>query len=302
VGSRVTRGSVAGAGVMLTLALALLLPAVGKGEVDPTPSFTIFRLQASNGYDFFALAAPPQEEGEEGLIYLRLARGRHSIATYEAPAMVTRTTIDAELGSLGRISVTRVPTGRSKTVRRGCSPTAKKRVAAERYEGTIEFHGEEGFTEVSATSAPLEPGTVCIRGEEGGGPPGKSLPGARLDVEKRFPNGHGLEFDATQNRPGAKTAVSIEIQEEREELEIYRATSILAGADALRYDRHLRTATVRPPAPFAGYGSFRCNAGRASWSGNLTVDLPGRSNVPIVGSGFRASLEHPHRTGTEPCL
>jgi len=34
-------------------------------------------------------------------------------------------------------------------------------------------------------------------------------------------------------------------------------------------------------------------AGPNRWRGNLTVDLPGSSNVPLTGPGFRADLEHP---------
>lgn len=222
-------------------------------------------------------------------------RGRR-LAYYVAPAIVTSKTIDADLGKLGRISVTRVPTGQTKTVRRGCKPGRRKQVKAERYKGTIEFHGEEGFADVSATSAPLEYPTLCGSGEEGGRPPGKGLPGARLDVEKRRPEKYRLEFDAIQRRPGARTGVSVEVEEHRGEMEIHRATWTWASASALLYDRHLRTATVRPPAPFAGHGRFHAHARPANrWTGNLTVDLPGRSDVPVTGRGFGATLEHPRR-------
>lgn len=295
-----TRSSLSSVGVTLALVLALLLPAAVQGEEDPVPSFTGFALQASNGYVFVALAVGPAEgeEGEEGGIVLFLAHGKRTIVTYSAPARVSSSTVDADLGALGRISVARVPTGRMKTVRRGCKPGKTKRVEAERYEGTIEFHGEEGFAEVSATSAPLLPLSFCISSGEGGGPAGKErdLPGARLDVARRYLDKYRLEFDATQRRPGARTEVRVEVEEHRGEMEIHRATSTLASASALRYDRRLRTATVRPPAPFAGHGSFHGNARRPNqWTGNLTVDLPGRSDVPVTGPGFWASLEHPRR-------
>ncbi|MGE5280942.1 MAG: hypothetical protein ACM3N0_01220 [Chloroflexota bacterium] len=294
--TRISRSVV---GVMLGLALTLLLPSAVQGEEGRLPPITGFRLKASNGYVLFALAGVPkeeEEEEEEEEIGLFLVHGKRAMVTYAAPATVTRTTIDADLGKLGRISVTRVPTGRMKTVRRNCKPGSRKRVKAERYEGTIEFHGEEGFTEVSATSAPLEPTFLCIGSEWSGRPPGKSLPGARLDVDKRRLEKYRLEFDATQRRPGARTGVSVEVEEHRGEMEIHRAIWTWAGAGALRYDRRLRTATVRPPAPFAGHGSFHRNARHGNqWTGNLTVDLPGRADVPVTGRGFSAGLEHPRR-------
>jgi hypothetical protein len=280
--------------VGLALALTLLLPTAAQGgEAQPPPTLTGFHLQASNGYEFLALAGAPPEGGE-GWIGLFLIKGdQHSAVTYAAPATVTPKIIDADLGELGRISVTRVPTGRTKTVHWGCKPGKTKRVEAERYEGTIEFHGEEGFADVSAGSAPLDP-NPCGVGDVGGRPAGKALPGARLHAEKQRIDEYGFDFSAVQNRPGARTEVGAEVEEHRGEMEIHRATWIWASADVLRYDRRLRTATVKPPAPFSGHGSFRSrDRGRNLWTGNLTVDLPGRSDVPMTGRGFWVSLEHP---------
>jgi hypothetical protein len=282
---------------MLALALTLLLPGTVQGEETEELSVAGLRLQASNGYEFFALTALPAagEEGE-GKIALYLRRGRSAFVSYTAPATLSHTTIDADLGNLGRISVTRVPTGRTKKVPQGCELKSKKRVEAERFEGIIEFHGEEGFTDVSATSTPLEYATFCVSGEEGGRPPGKRLPGARLDVERRNDERPRLEFDAVQRRPGAKTLLSIEVEEDRGELDIYRAISTWASPDVLRFDPQLRTAALRPPAPYAGFGRFRSSAPLArQWTGNLTVDLPGRANVRLAGPGLWATLEHPSR-------
>jgi hypothetical protein len=253
-------------------------------------------LEASNGYEFLALAGEAPPEGDEGWIGLFLVRDdQHAAVTYAAPATVTGETIDADLGKLGRISVTRVPTGRTRTAHLDCGSESTQRVKAERYEGTIEFHGEEGFTEVGATSAPLVYPPPCGI-PEGGPPAGKSLPGARLSVEKEHFERYRFDFNAVQNRPSARTEVGAEVEEHRGEMEIHRATWTWANANVLHYDRRLRTATVRPPGPFSGHGSFRVSAhGPNFWTGNLTVDLPGRSDVPLTGPGFRANLEHPRR-------
>jgi len=139
-------------------ALGLLLPAGGLADAGAPTQPIGFRLHATNGYELVALAYAPQE-GTEGEIALFLVRGRHRGLSYEVaictvPATVTDKTVDADLGRLGRISVTRVRTGRMKTVPWGCKRRRTKRIEAERYEGAIEFHGEEGFTDVSATGAP----------------------------------------------------------------------------------------------------------------------------------------------------
>jgi hypothetical protein len=294
----VARRSLSGAGATLALVLSLLLPAAVQGDGSRLPPIDILRLQASNGYVFFALAeAPPEESEEDEENEAGSAFTWCTAVTYATPATVTDRTIEADLGKLGRISVTRAPTGRTRTVPRSCKPGDKrtKQAPVERYEGTIEFHGEEGFTDVSATSAPLTR-VYCATYEEGGGGSGsrRTLPGARLDVEKRRPEQYRLEFDAIQRRPGAGTGVSVEVEEHRGEMEIHRATWTWASPGALRYDRRLRNATVRPPAPFSGHATFHRRAhGANRWTGNLTVDLPGNSDVPITGRGFWAELEHP---------
>ena len=287
--------SLGGMGALLVLALSLFLPVPVQGQEERSPRITGFHLQASNGYELLALAGEAPPEGDEGWIGLFLVRGdQRAEVTYAAPATVTRRSIDADLGDLGRISVTRVSTERTRTVRWGCKPGKTKQVEAGRYEGTIEFHGEEGFTDVSAVSAPLDP-NPCGVGDEGGRPPGRSLPGARLAAWSG-PSGQELDFNAIQNRPGTRTRVSAGVEEHRDGIEIHRATGVWASTDALRFDRRLRTATVRPPAPFSGYGSFRLSArGRNVWTGNLTVDLPGRPDVPLTGPGFWADLAHPRR-------
>jgi hypothetical protein len=290
-------------GAILVLVLALLLPGIAQGEEEPAQLLTSFGLRASNGYLLGGLAfheedegVAPDEEDEEGLFLFLMSPKRHAMVTYATPAMVSDTAIEADLGELGRISVTRVQTGRTKMVKI-CGRRRKREVAVERYEGTIEFHGEEGFTDVSATSAPLERTPLCFShdGNEGDGKhPDKSLPGARLDVEKYRGHQYRLEFDAVKKRPGARTKVSVEVEEQRGEIGIHRATSLLAAPGALHFSRDLHTATVRPPAPFAGHGSFDGDArGAGRWTGNLTVDLPGHSDVPVIGPGFTASLEHP---------
>lgn len=291
--------------MLVALMLALLLPAAVRGEEGEGQLVTAFKLQASNGYELYATAFGPPEgdeesEEDEGTILLVLFGGRHFIVSYAAPATVTETTIDADLGKLGKISVTRVPTGRKRTVPLGCKPRRKVRVEVERYEGTIEFHGEEGFTEVSATSAPLDYPTsiICDAGDavEGSEQELHELPGARLHAQKDFPDRYRLEFDAVQNRPGSRVSVNAEVEEHRGEMEIHRATWLRSRAGILHYDRRLRSATVKPPAPFAGHATFHDAARRRNrWTGNLTVDFPGHADVPVTGPGFGALLEHPYR-------
>ena len=72
---------------------------------------------------------------------------------------------------------------------------------------------------------------------------------------------------------------------------ISRDIELHFGAGAFSYDPLLRTATLAPPAPFSGRASFHRGAVLENrWTGNLAIDFPGRSNVPLTGPGIGASL------------
>lgn len=281
-----------GLGLIVGLASCALLPAAAQGAEAPPDEVAVFKVEASNGYELLVLASA-RGDGDGEVAFL--VQGRRRAAIYRGPAAFTGARVEANLGSIGMISVKRVPTAKKRTVRASCRTGEQRRVKVPRYEGTIEFHGEEGFSEASATRAPFDWGALlafsCI--PEGGRPPGKVLPGARLDVH-RLPEENELMLHATQVRPGSKTEVSVQVDELRDGLVITRATWATAGSDALHYSSALTTATLAPPAPFHGHATFRANAPRATrWTGNLTVDLPGYSGYPLVGSGIRADLEHP---------
>jgi hypothetical protein len=64
-------------------------------------------------------------------------------------------------------------------------------------------------------------------------------------------------------------------------------------ASAFHYDRKVRTATLSPPATFAGSASLRRDPNVVSplWSGNLMLAFPGQT-VPIAGPAVHVSLEH----------
>jgi hypothetical protein len=85
--------------------------------------------------------------------------------------------VRADLGSLGRISVKAVPADRKPAVLRSCDGEEMRKVTAVRYKGTIDFHGEEGFTDVEATGGPFDYRTFQEFGcAQEGGPLGRKVP------------------------------------------------------------------------------------------------------------------------------
>jgi hypothetical protein len=289
-GIRGAAGALAGLAVLL--GATALAPGAAMALDSDQKHAAAFKVDGSNGYSIVAFAASERVDGR-GQIVLSVSR-QDAGALYVAPATVTATRIEADLGGLGEVRLDVVPTGRKRTVATYCGEGPEPAsFEAQSYRGSFEFHGEEGFTE-AASAAPPEYtrfffDLVC-GGAGGGETSGLGLPGARLGLHARR-GSSSLDLQAIKNRPGARTRLEVETREKRGHISILRSTTLWVGADAFDYDPLRKTGTLAPPAPFAGHGSFHRNALAAKrWSGNLTVDLPGRSDVALTGTGIAATL------------
>jgi hypothetical protein len=280
--------------VVIVVAMAVEATPRADAEAAPglDPDLAVFTVQASHGYEVTIFSSRFSEGLQDVAVFASSSR---STAIYRVPATVTKKSVQAEVGSLGRVAVRAVSVGRKPVLLRSCNGEGRWKIARLAYEGVIEFHGEEGFTDVEAKRAPFDYRTfrefACAG--EGVRPSGKELTGARLDIH-RPEEANELFMHATQLRPGGATEVSVQVDDYDSELETTRATKVIAGPAALRFDPQLRSATLTPPAPFAGHATYRRGAPPARrWTGNLTVDLPGDSDYPLTGSGLRVTLAHP---------
>jgi hypothetical protein len=275
------------------LALCLLPAAASAAGEEFEGVAGAFTLKASNGYRLLVLASSRHADGRGEVVIF--ATRRDGGVSYFADATVTETGIEADLGSLGKIDVAYVPTGAKQRLHSPCSDDAATFEKAD-YRGTIEFHGEEGYTDAIAFRVPVDNSiwvSILCPGAGSGETRGPGLPGARLAVRPLKGPASALEFQVMKNRPTARTRIGVSTKERRGGIEIRRSLETLAGPAAFRYDPSLRTATVGPPAPFAGSATFDGDAKPADrWTGNLTVDLPGRSKVPLAGAATRANLVH----------
>lgn len=283
-------------------AVALLVPASSAALDSDLKGSAVFRLQGTNGYQLLVIAASERADGRA--VAGVFVRRRGESVLYTVPATVTTTRFEADFGALGRISLDIVPTGAEREFRSRCGGDTVS-FEPNLYEGTFEFRGEDGFTEASAARIPeysrfgLD-GVFCPGRfwRESRGP---RVPGARLGVRRgKGQSRTSLQFN--QNRPGARTLFEAEAIEKRGRIGIQRFVQGRAPSHAFDFDPLLRTATVDPPPPFSGSASFHRNAAPANrWSGNLTVDFPGRADVPLTRPGSRVSLVHAHlQTGRGP--
>ncbi len=276
----------------LFLVVALMPSAAAALDSDLKHS-AAFRVDASNGYEILAVANSQRADGR-GEIVLFVVRGNAG-AIYVAPAQLTGTRVEADLGRLGEVSLDVVPSGRTRRLRSRCGEEGPETISFEpqSYRGRFAFHGEEGFSEATSSS-PTEytrffSALTCVRAG-GGETLGPKLPGARLRLRSHR-GASRLSLQANKNRPGARARFVVETHEMRRGIAISRSRTVWARSDVFDYDPLLKTATLAPPAPFSGRAEFRRGAtGANRWSGDLTVDLPGRSNVPLTGSGIDATL------------
>jgi hypothetical protein len=288
--------------VALTFCAAALIPtasASALGERD-TGGFGAFNLKATNGYSMFVIAnSRPGFKHGEILIWLT---GKSDFVSYFAPATVTDTRIESDLGSLGSIDLEFQPSGAKGSAAPACQPNDKVPYDKGSYVGEFEFHGEEGYAEATATNVPLSlhPFIDLICGGLGIGETfGHGDPGARLTARARFRD-RKVSLQVNQNRPGARVTVQVSIGERRGELLIARQIRTAFSASAFHFDPKLRSASLAAPAPFSGSALFRRGAKPANrWTGDLSVDFPGNSDVSLTGAAFESHLLHARLTETK---
>jgi hypothetical protein len=264
----------------------------------------VLRLQGSNGYAIVVFAfGVPRDRGKDQVL-IAVVRGKTG-ALYFVPATVTgdpssplgsaatAASIQADLGGLGRIDLTFHPSG-EREVDRSCDGGVS--YASGTYEGIFEFHGEEGYTGASTGRTPfnLEPlqKLECSGTRGSGEVEGPGLPGAKLLLTSSG-SGRKLRLQVNENRPGRPVRLEARVWERRGRIRITRGVLARTASSAFSFDPMLKTASLEPQAPFSGAGVFRRNAPPVNrWSGNLTVDFPGNSDVPLTGRDIRASLAH----------
>jgi hypothetical protein len=290
--------------VTASVGLALVLvDATSAHAAERLPTPVGFKLRASDGYTLSVIAFEDART-ERGIVLL-LMRSRRAHVFYSVKASVGPTSIEADLGAIGRIDVDFVPSGQSRTERSLCGDPIQ--VDSGRYEGTIDLEGEEGYSEVHAISARGD-ATLALNFLCPGGPKvigyGGHSPGALLTVKQRP---RQLEFTAMKNSPTRPARFTASISERRNDMAISRSVYVTAAPRAFDFDVPSGTALATPPMPFAGDARYIRSSGKGTrWRGDLSVDFPGHAGVRLTGPGAHASLmrivlnpSHPFRLRSE---
>jgi hypothetical protein len=289
-------------GLTLVIVVALTL-AGGAAAAEPMrPAFNgAIELKGSHGFRVLGFVA---STGTVGVVTL-LIRKDGETAVYSARGQGTQTSVDVGLGKFGKVEVEAVPTGGQEKFTSGCEGKGKA-VSLPDYElvGTIEFHGEEGFTEFTSTRTPLlyEPllNLVCGQSTVTSTSSGSHVSG--VELKAKFDGGHLL---LSQNRPGARVFYEAKEHEKVGTVSIVRSVEGRIAADSLSYFPSLATANFAPGAPFTGKATYaegsppsEARPVHGTWRGSLKVDFPGDANVPLAGPGVEATIIHAKRTET----
>lgn len=250
----------------------------------------VFTFHASHGFTAFGWAVPAHS-GYRSELLLIFDR-KHDSVTYLAPAEVDEEgRIHAELGALGQVDLHFVASGRVSHLRSPCRGEGLA-YSAGRYEGAIDFQGEEGFTAAETDHAKLDPeflvGIVCP-----GGGYGWTRPGTGGQLVGKGRSGSPA-FKAIKKTPDSPSHFSARINETNGRIAVSRYTSVAGAASDFVFPPRGQRAYASPPAPFSGSAALR----GSRWSGNLKVDFAGRSDVRLTGPGFGAGLLHAGFSGS----
>lgn len=268
-----------------------------------------FDIDAKRGYRLSVIA-------EGNLVALEISRPRkraqrdslaarfdQAVTAYVARGTVTPGRIAASFGKFGSVDMRFRPSGRAieSHFRRRCRGADHITKLLGVFVGNVRFQGERRFLAVRAHRAK---GSVRspLRLECSGGPirPTSQARSARavrtppsavptfLSVGRRqtVNSTELLAFSAGK----ATLLLVVDAKSLGTMAEFHYALS-LTPAKALVANEALTAATLKPPAPFDGKGTYRAAPdGTTRWSGSLSVIFPGAPRLPLTGDQFEAEL------------
>ena len=283
----------------------LVRAGLGSSERTPHPAWeSRFALKTRQGYEVVVIAV-------RGIVALEVARTRgegstslkrgRALTAYVAHGTVTPGRIEATFGGLGKVAVRFRPSGRvARPSPRHCNGAGRFTRRFGVFAGTVRFTGEGRYVAVRAHRAkgsirrPTHLDCATRSFDRGIGRFGRPVrhppeftPTILMASWRRVVS--STDFFAMQIRK--KTLYLAVSEESRGSVAEVRYALALAPSETFVSDDALTSATLRPPAPFHGKGSYSAAPdGAKSWAGSLSVSLPGAPRFPLTGSQFGSML------------
>lgn len=293
--------------VPVLVAVILLAPAsiaaAPAQEPPPHPASIAFSLPADHGRQ------GKIETSSEG-VTLEVT-DKHHIETYRAQGESTESGLKVRFGELGQIDVAFTPTETHiEEPPKGCrgpASTSSKGI----FTGTIEFTGEREYVRIETTRAEgtlnvfresewkcphrrrqrhrhgvPQPPVISSRGRS------KAMgdPATLSVIDRRCGCLFAAIYAPTRRGHGESLFYGAKF-EKHEGMEISRVTYAEAGARAFVFDHAAGTASVRPPRPFSGRGTFKRRPhSRDLWRSTIEAPLLGADPLSVRAPRFRARL------------
>jgi hypothetical protein len=253
--------------------------------------------------DFVVVEVTRPSRGEKGPFEKLFGLDR-AATLYAAKGTVTPRRIAASFGSFGQVDVRFRPSGRVVKSRPGrhCRGTDRFSSQLGVFVGKLRFSGEKHYVEVRShrakgrirsprrlrcASLPPSPRSESrarpVR-QQSSFDPGFFTAGSRLGVS-------ATELIVFRGR---RTTLFLGFSEESlgSTAKISYGLATTSSGSAFAINDALTHATVAPPAPFHGKGTYRAAPdGTTTWTGSLSLSVPGAPRLPLAGEGFEASFE-----------
>jgi hypothetical protein len=293
------------------IAIAALLTAIPAGTASAawpdkgTLIFTEMELKASNGLQAHLEVTP------DDMVTLELRREGQYVS-YEVKGEATETGLKVRFGRLGLIDVTFTPTTTLDSTEPSAGCTGAPRTLREGvFTGTIDFTGERGYVRLEGPQATgsmsVLPEWRCLDETSSSSPfAGASRSLSHRSDEGREESEHaslhaedrrclcffsaGMHHRDRKGRKGRSIFYGVKV-EDREEMEIARATQAFGPPSAFVFNHEAGTATLRPPRPLSGRAIFEDRPrGRDLWRSTIRVPLLGAKPLRVSGANFRVGL------------
>jgi len=226
-----------------------------------------------------------------------------SLTAYAARGTVTRHRIAASFGKLGSIDVRFRPTGKAVALpaKGDCLGADHFTSQSGVFAGRIRFEGEHRYVALHTHRAagrvrsPVRLHCFSRRA--------RASASERARTVVPVPAGHPRGFlsaswrdalDSTElyaERDGKRVFTTAFAEESLGRMAEFHLGVAVSGPGIFTIDNALTRATLAPPAPFHGTGTYAAGPdGSKSWTGPLSVSFPGSPRWPLAGEQFRVSL------------
>ena len=256
-----------------------------------------FDLHVHGGYDVSVLGV-----GSAAIVEVTHGHARAATA-YIARGTVTPGRIQASFGDLGKVSMRFRPSGQASLSKplRSCGGASLYRSRLGVFGGDFQFKGENSYISVHAHRAKgaIRESLAPHCGRRGPHGSDRSVARSSSDgfqsIEPEFLAAgwrHGVRAESFAAIGFGKSLLYLAFVEQSEGALAKIQFAFASGpSKALSIDDALTQARVTPPAPFKGTGTYRAAPdGTTSWTGPLSVNLPGAGHFPLTGPEFKAEI------------